>query len=219
MLQAKLPCFLSHFSALRDLRQAPKMLHPLAEILLLILCATIVGADDFVEITLWGNEHLAVLRRFPPDEKNIPSHDTLCDVIAAINPDLFKTCFLAWVEGLREDTPEVIAIDGKTSRRSHARGKGRLPLHTVSAWATQQRLVLGQEAVAEKANEILAIPLLLRRLELTGRVGNDRCDGIPEGDCSDHPRRRRRLCPGAQGKLAGNLCRSRESLCRPAAPA
>ena len=98
-------------------------------------------------------------------KKNIPSHDTLCDVIAAINPDLFKTCLLAWVEGLLEDTPEVIAMDGKTSRRSHARGKGRLPLHTVSAWATQQRLVLGQEAVAEKANEILAIPLLLRRLE------------------------------------------------------
>lgn len=177
MPHAKLPCFLSHFSALRDPRQAPKVLHPLAEILLLILCATIAGADDFVEIALWGNEHLAFLRRFQAYEKGIPSHDTLCDVIAAIDPDLFKTCFLAWVEDLRADTPDVIAIKlapekagGKTSRRSHARGKGRLPLHTVSAWATGQRLVLGQEAVAEKANEIVAIPLLLRRLELTGAL-------------------------------------------------
>ena len=99
-----------------------------------------------------------------------PSHDTLCDVIAAIDPELFKTCFLAWVEGLRGNTPDVIAIDGKTSRRSHDRRKGRLPLHTVSARASHQRLVLGQESVAEKSNEITAIPLLLRRLELTGAL-------------------------------------------------
>jgi hypothetical protein len=94
----------------------------------------------------------------------------LCDVIAAIDPELFKSCFLAWVEALRADTPEVIAIDGKTSRRSHDRRKGRLPLHTVSAWATSQLLVLGQETVAEKSNEITAIPLLLRRLELRGAL-------------------------------------------------
>lgn len=91
-------------------------------------------------------------------------------MIAAIDPDAFKTCFLGWVEGLRADIPDVIAIDGKTSRRSHNRRKGRLPLHTVSAWATRQRLVLGQESVAEKSNEITAIPLLLRRLELTGAL-------------------------------------------------
>jgi predicted transposase YbfD/YdcC len=164
------PCFLSHFSALRDPRQATKVLYPLAEILLLMLCATIAGADDFVEIRLWGNEHQDFLRRFLPYDHCIPSHDTLCDVIAAIDPELFKTCFLTWVEALRADTAEVIAIDGKTSRRSHDRRKGRLPLHTVSAWATAQRLVLGQESVAEKSNEITAIPLLLRRLELTGAL-------------------------------------------------
>jgi predicted transposase YbfD/YdcC len=164
------PCFLSHFSALRDPRQAAKVLYALAEILLLMLCATIGGADDFVEIGLWGSERQDFLRRFLPYEHGIPSHDTLCDVIAAIDPDLFKTCFLAWVEGLRAGTPDVIAIDGKTSRRSHDRRKGRLPLHTVSAWATRQRLVLGQESVAEKSNEITAIPLLLRRLELTGAL-------------------------------------------------
>jgi predicted transposase YbfD/YdcC len=175
MPQAKLPCFLSHFSMLRDPRQAPKVLYPLAEILLLMLCATIAGADDFVEIGLWGNEHQAFLRRFLPYRQGIPSHDTLCDVIAAIDPDLFKRCFLSWVDGLRADTmdvvaPDVIAIDGKTSRRSHDRRRGDSPLHTVSAWASGRRLVLGQEAVAEKANEIIAIPLLLRRLELTGAL-------------------------------------------------
>ncbi len=165
-----MPCFLSHFSTLRDPRQAAKVLYPLPEILLLLLCATIAGADDFVEISLWGDDHHDFLRRFLPFERGIPSHDTLCDVIAAIDPELFKSCFLSWVAGLQTDAPDIIAIDGKTSRRSHARGKGQLPLHTVSAWATQQRLVLGQEAVAEKSNEIVAIPLLLRRLELTGAL-------------------------------------------------
>lgn len=164
------PCFLSHFSTLRDPRQAGKVLYPLLEILLLLLCATIAGADDFVEISLWGDDRQDFLRRFLPFEHGIPSHDTLCDVIAAIDPELFKSCFLSWVAGLQTDVPDIIAIDGKTSRRSHARGKGQLPLHTVSAWATQQRLVLGQEAVAEKSNEIVAIPLLLRRLELTGAL-------------------------------------------------
>jgi len=164
------PCFLSHFSALRDPRQATKVLYPLAEILLLMLCATIAGADDFVEIGLWGNEHQDFLRRSLPYQPHIPSHDTLCDVIAAIDPALFKACFLAWVETLRAETPEIIAIDGKTSRRSHDRRKGHLPLHTVSAWATSQRLVLGQQSVAEKSNEITVIPLLLRRLELRGAL-------------------------------------------------
>jgi hypothetical protein len=123
------------------------VLYPRAEILLLMLCATIAGADDFVEIGLWGGERQDFLRRFLPYEHGTPSHDTLCDVIAAVDPDAFKACFLAWEEGLRADIPDIIAIDGKTSRRSHDRRKGRLPLHTVSAWASQQRLVLGRAPV------------------------------------------------------------------------
>jgi predicted transposase YbfD/YdcC len=94
----------------------------------------------------------------------------LCDVIAAIDPETFKGCFLSWVETLRSSEPDLIAVDGKTSRRSHDRGKGRLALHMVSAWAAGQRLVLGQEAVAEKTNEITAIPALLKRLDLTGAL-------------------------------------------------
>jgi len=161
---------LDHFSALEDPRQSWRVLYPLPEILLLVLCATLAGMEDFVEIGLWGKERLEFLRRFLPYERGIPSHDTLGDVINALDPELFKTCFLDWVEGLRDQAPEIIAIDGKTSRRTHARKKGREPLHLVSAWASRQRLVLGQEAVADKSNEIVAIPLLLKRLALTGAL-------------------------------------------------
>ncbi len=161
---------LDYFSALEDPRQGWRVLYPLPEILLLVLCATLSGMEDFVEIVLWGQERLSFLRRFLPYERGIPSHDTLGDVISALDPELFKTCFTSWAAGLRDDGPEVIAIDGKTSRRTHARANGREPLHLVSAWASRQRLVLGQEAVDEKSNEIVAIPLLLERLALQGAL-------------------------------------------------
>jgi predicted transposase YbfD/YdcC len=161
---------LAHFATLDDPRQTAKVLYPLPEILLLLLSATLAGADDCVEIELWGNEQLAFLRRFLPYKHGIPSHDTLTGVLAALDPALFKTCFVRWAEGLREAEPDLVAIDGKTSRRTHARGKGREPLHLVSAWASRQRLVLGQEAVSGKSNEITAIPLLLERLALNGAL-------------------------------------------------
>jgi predicted transposase YbfD/YdcC len=111
------------------------------------------------------------LRRFLPYANGIPSHDTLCDVFAAIDPELFKSCFLACIEELRNPSlPELIAVDGKTSRRTHDRGKGRKLLHLVSAWAAGQRLVLGQQASEEKSNEITAIPLLLKKLDLNGAI-------------------------------------------------
>lgn len=161
---------LEHFSALSDPRQRWRVVYPLPEILLLVLCATLSGMEDFVEIRLWGEERLDFLRRFLPYERGLPAHDTLNDVINALDAELFKSCFVTWVEGLRDGDPDVIAIDGKTSRRSHARGKGREPLHLVSAWAARQRLVLAQEAIDEKSNEIVAIPLLLERLELKGAL-------------------------------------------------
>jgi predicted transposase YbfD/YdcC len=161
---------LERFATLEDPRQTAKVLYPLPEILLLLLSATLAGADDCVEIELWGEEQLAFLRRLLPYRHGIPSHDTLTGVLAALDPALFKACFVSWVEGLREAEPDLIAIDGKTSRRTHARGKGREPLHLVSAWAARQRLVLGQEAVSGKSNEITAIPLLLERLALKGAL-------------------------------------------------
>lgn len=161
---------LDHFSALRDPRERWRVLYPLEEVLLVVLCATISGMDDFVEIGLWGRHRLDFLRRFLPFERGIPSHDTLNDVINALDAELFKACFSAWVETLRSTEADIIAVDGKTSRRSHDRARDRGPLHMVSAWATSQRLVLGQQATADKSNEITAIPLLLERLELTGAL-------------------------------------------------
>src|SRR4029077_863787 len=118
------------------------------------------------EICLWGEQRLDFLRRFLPYERGIPAHDTLNDVINGLDAELFKTFFSTWVETLREHDPDIIPIDGKTSGRPHARRKGREALHLVSAGATRQRLVLGQEAIDSKSNEITAIPLLLERLEL-----------------------------------------------------
>jgi predicted transposase YbfD/YdcC len=164
------PSLLDHFSALRDPRQRWRVIYPLPEILLLTLCATLCGMDDFVEIRTWGKERLDFLRRFLPYERGLPAHDTLNDVFNALDGDLFKACFANWVETLRDGDPEIVAIDGKTARRSHARGQGREPLHLVSAWASRQRLVLGQQATPDKSNEIAAIPLLLERLELRGAL-------------------------------------------------
>jgi predicted transposase YbfD/YdcC len=167
---------IAQFAALENPRQSWKVFFPLPEVLLLVLCGTLAGAEDFVEIRRWGQMHQDFLRRLLPFRAGIPSHDSLNDVINAIDATLFAECFTAWVEGLREPgpacapAPEIVAIDGKTSRRTHDRGKDRGPLHMVSAWAGSQRLVLGQQACEAKSNEITAIPLLLQRLALTGAL-------------------------------------------------
>ena len=166
---------IDQFAALEDPRQSWKVLFPLPEVLLLVLCGTLAGAEDFVEIRRWGQMHQAFLRRLLPFKAGIPSHDTLNDVINAIDGALFAQCFTAWVETLRDptpapDAPEIVAIDGKSSRRTHDRSRDRGPLHMVSAWASRQRLVLGQQACAAKSNEITAIPLLLERLALAGAL-------------------------------------------------
>ncbi|MGD9512393.1 MAG: ISAs1 family transposase [Geminicoccaceae bacterium] len=161
---------LRHFARLDEPRQSAKVLYPLPEIVLLVVCATIADCDDNVEICAWGRHHLGFLRRFLPFADGIPSHDTLGDVLNAIDPDLFEQCFIDWIGEIRDEAPDIVAIDGKTSRRTHDRPKGRKALHVVSAWASRQRLVLGQQATEEKSNEITAIPLLLDRLMLKGSV-------------------------------------------------
>ena len=139
------PPLLEHFAGLVDPRQSAKVMFPLEEIVLLVVCATLAGADDNVEVGDWGRLHLDFLRGFLPFRDDIPSHDTLCDVLNAIDPEVFARCFGDWIAGLRDGAPDVIAVDGKTSRRTHDRAKDRKPLHLVSAWATRQRLVLGQQ--------------------------------------------------------------------------
>lgn len=159
---------IDHFSALNDKRQAKKVIYPLAEIMLVVLCATLAGAENFVDIALWGKKKLDFLRTMLPFARGIASHDALNDVINGLDAEMFSQCFSSWVESLRDDLPDVVAIDGKTSRRAHARDGHAL--HVVSAWASRQRLVLGQQATQEKSNEITAIPLLLERLQLTGAL-------------------------------------------------
>ncbi len=143
------PSLIDHFAAPQDPRQSWKVLFALPEVLLLVLCGTLAGAEESVEIRRWGQLHQGFLRRLPPFKAGVPSHDTLNDVVNAMDGALFAQCFTAWVEGLREPapalstTPEIVAIDGKTSRRTHDRSRDRGPLHMVSAWASSQRLVLG----------------------------------------------------------------------------
>jgi len=136
---------------------------------LLALLATLAGAEGFTDIARFGHKKLALLRRFLPFANGTPSHDHLGDIFAALDPAAFRRCFTAWVGGLTGAAPEVIAIDGKTSRRSGRKG-GKDAIHMVSAFAARQRLVLAQTKVSDKSNEIVAIPALLDMLAIEGAV-------------------------------------------------
>jgi predicted transposase YbfD/YdcC len=161
--------FLSHFNDLPDPRQRGKVTYPLDEVLLLALLAVLAGAESFVEIARFGEKKLDLLRRFRPFRDGTPSHDHLGDIFAALDAEQFQRCFVAWVAALTGVPAGVVAIDGKTVRRSGGKaGKGAI--HMVSAFAAGQRLVLGQVKVAEKSNEIVAIPKLLDLLAIEGAI-------------------------------------------------
>ncbi len=162
--------FLSHFNDLKDPRQQAKVDYPLAEVLLLCLLAVLAGAETITDIALFGQKKLGLLRRFRPFAKGTPAHDHLGDILAVLDPEQFQRCFVAWVAALIGTPEGVIAIDGKTARRSGRKSKGQAPIHMVSAFAARQRLVLGQVEVAEKSNEIIAIPKLLEMLAIEGAI-------------------------------------------------
>jgi predicted transposase YbfD/YdcC len=166
----QLRVLLDHLATIKDTRQAWKVAYPLREVLFLVVCGTIASGDDYDDIVDWGEAHLAFLRGFSEFHYGIPCADWLRTVMNRIDPQLFAACFSAWVAECWPDKPDLVAIDGKTSRRSHNRKAGQKPLHLVSAFATSSRLVLGQEAVEEKSNEITAIPALLERLDLDGAL-------------------------------------------------
>ena len=162
--------FLGHFNELPDPRQAVKVVYPLDEVLLLSLLAVLAGAEAFTDIARFGDKKLALLRRFRPFLDGTPPHDRIGEIFAALDAEHFQRCFVAWVAAVTGVPAGVIAIDGKTLRRSGHKKGGKAPIHMVSAFAARQRLVLGQVKVAEKSNEIIAIPKLLDMLAIEGAI-------------------------------------------------
>jgi predicted transposase YbfD/YdcC len=161
--------FEQHFSGLTDPRVERTRDHKLLDIVIIAVCGAICGADGWVEIEAFGEAKLAWLQTFLELPNGIPSHDTFGRVFARLEPDEFEAAFVRWVQALGELTSgQIIAVDGKRLRRSHDRSLGKNAIHMVSAWASENHLVLGQRKVAEKSNEITAIPALLRVLALDG---------------------------------------------------
>ena len=160
--------FLEHFESLEDHRQRAKVLYPLDEILLVVLLGVLAGCESWVEIAKFGEAKLDLLRRFRPFKDGTPSHDQLGDIFAALDAEQFQGCFIAWVGKLTGLSADIIAIDGKTLRRSYQEGGAKAPIHMISAWSARQNLVLGQAKVADKSNEITAIPKLLDLLTIKG---------------------------------------------------
>lgn len=157
-----------HFESLTDPRRREPT-YPLVNIVVMTLCAVVSGADDFVAIADWSREKRKWLAQFLDLSAGIPSHDRFNAVLGAINPHEFQQCLLSWITALHELTDgQVVAIDGKTLRRSFDAASSKAAIHMVSAWATANKVSLGQVVTDEKSNEITAIPKLLEMLEIKG---------------------------------------------------
>ena len=160
-----------HFSNIDDPRVERTKQHKLIDIITIAICAVVCGADTWVDIETYGRAKEEWLKKFLELPNGIPSHDTFSRVFARLNPEQFQQCFLNWIKSISNSTSgEVVAIDGKTLRHSYDSVGDKGAIHMVSAWATSQRLVLGQVKVNEKSNEITAIPELLKVLELQGCI-------------------------------------------------
>ncbi len=166
----RLALLLSEFSRLDDERERWRVAYPLSEVLLLLTCATICSCDDFDDIVAWGKDHIDFLRGFAEFYHGVPCARWVRALVNRIDPTMFAACFESWTLSLWPGRHDLIAIDGKTSRRTHDRGKGLKALHTLSAYASNARLVLAQTSVAEKSNEITAIPELLDHLAASGQL-------------------------------------------------
>ena len=162
---------LQHFSALTDPRIERRKLHKLIDILAIAICATICGAETWEDLELFGNAKQQWFKSFLELEHGIPSHDTFRRVFARLDAEEFQHSFLNWVRSTFELTSgQVVAIDGKQARGSSDRGAGKAAINTVSAWASDNQLILGQVQTEEKSNEITAVPELLQMLELRGCI-------------------------------------------------
>ena len=153
--------FFNVFSKLEDPRIDRKKLYPLEEILFTTLCAVICGAESWYDIEDFGEARINFLKKFFSYTNGIPSHDTIGRFFSLLNPETFKKCFIEWVKNFQKELPELIAIDGKTLRRSFDKATDKKAIHMISAFASNSRLVLGQKKVEAKTNEITAIPEML----------------------------------------------------------
>ena len=160
-----------HFRELEDPRIERSKLHQLIDIVTITLCAVIGGAETWEEIEGYGISKYRWLTKILELPNGIPSHDTFARVFARLSPEQLQQCFLGWVRSISQLTEgEIVSIDGKTLRHSYDKTSGKAAIHMVSAWASQNRLVLGQVKVDEKSNEITAIPKLLKVLYLQGCI-------------------------------------------------
>jgi predicted transposase YbfD/YdcC len=162
---------LSHFATLPDPRVERTRLHPLANILVIAICAIICGADDWVSIEDYGEAKQEWLSGFLDLSNGIPAHDTFGRVFSLLDPDTLQACFISWIKSIAQlSDGEVVAIDGKLLNGSADAPKGRRAIDMVSAWACGNRLVLGQVKVDAKSNELKAVPELLELLDLKGCI-------------------------------------------------
>lgn len=170
MKKKEIPSVSKYFNRLSDPRKDNKR-HKLIDIITISICAVICNADNFNHIAEFGRAKYQWLKKFLELPHGIPSADTFERVFARINPDEFKKCFIEWIQAISQLIKgEVVAIDGKTLRRSHDKSNGKSAIHMVSAWACANGLVLGQVKTEEKSNEITAIPKLLKMLEIEGCI-------------------------------------------------
>ena len=162
---------IEHFASLKDPRIERKKLHKLMDIIVLVISATVSGAEGWEAIEQFGHDKEEWLKQFIALENGIPSHDCISYVMSRLSVKGFQECFMSWSQAsVSQCEGEIINVDGKTARGSRDKKNNRNPLHMVSAWASKNRLVLGQEAVDEKSNEITAVPKLLALLELKGCI-------------------------------------------------
>ena len=165
------PSITSYLGSLEDPRSDHTRRHKLIDIITIAICGVICGADSWVDLEIFGKSKEGWLKGFLELPNGIPSHDTFGRVFSLLDAQQFQHCFLEWVKAVSDVTRgQVIAIDGKTLRRSHDKSLGKSAIHIVSAWASENRLVLGQTKVAEKSNEITAIPELLALLDVSGCI-------------------------------------------------
>lgn len=198
---AKIGCIqqslVKHFGDIKDPRVERTKKHQLTDILVIAILAIIAGAQGWEDIENYGISKQQWLEEFLALPNGIPSDDTFRRVFEFINPEALNQCFLRWVETLvTKMGGEIVPIDGKTIRGSYDRSQGKSAQIVISAWASEQRLVLAQMKVEDKSNEITAIPALLELLDITGCIVTIDAFAYPNRDCQKAYRQESELCLG-----------------------